>query len=226
MSDMNREGSDGDIWAIVPVKRLRLAKSRLVTELGDATGTFMRALARHTVQTLVSAPEIAQVLVVTADSEIAADAIGAGALVLGEDGHGLNDALVLGIDHARSAGAATCMAVPADLPLLSTGCLTEIVGAFAAHGRSGLGVVRCKDGDGTTVTIFPANAAVRPCYGPDSFATHMAMPGLVTFAIDARQAAFDVDTPADLERLSRIDNLDPALSLFLQTSELSQTART
>lgn len=215
---MTRKGSDGDIWAIVPVKRLSLAKSRLVPVLGGGRGIFMRALARRTVETLIAAPDIAEVLVVTADSEIAADAVAAGAKVLRENGQGLNDALGLGIDHARRAGAATCMLVPADLPLLCARCLSDIVAAFGAQGRSGLGVVRCKDGDGTTVTIFPAAAAVQPCYGPGSFAAHMAMPGLAAFEIDALQAAFDVDTPADLERLGRIDDLDPALSRLFENN--------
>jgi 2-phospho-L-lactate guanylyltransferase len=215
-----RTGSNIGIWAIVPVKALELAKSRLDPVLGEARGTFMRALARRTVATLLQAPEIDRVLVVTGDSAVSADAAAEGADVLGDDGRGLNDALALGIDHARRSGAETCMVVPADLPLLSPEALSDIVSAYQAHGGSGLGgsgmgVVRCKDGDGTTVTIFPAAAPVSPRYGPGSFAAHCAMQGVSTFEIDAPQGAFDVDTPADLVRLTSMKGVDPVLCAIL-----------
>jgi 2-phospho-L-lactate guanylyltransferase len=208
-------GIAGEIWAIVPVKPLRLAKSRLDPALGNARSPFMRALARRTMETLAGSPEIDRVLVLTSDSEVASDARAAGAQVLGDEGRGLNDALALGIADARRSGAGTCMVVPADLPLLDGQCLRDCLAAFDARGAAGLGVVRCKDGDGTTVTLFPADALSVLRYGPGSFAAHMAMPGISAFEITAPWAAFDVDTPADLDRLRRMKGLDPALVKIL-----------
>jgi 2-phospho-L-lactate guanylyltransferase len=192
---------EDEIWAIVPVKHLARAKSRLAPVLGTGCAAFMRMLAQRTVVTLAGSGLVAKVLVVTSDPAVTSDACDAGALTLFDWASDLNDACLAGIDHARANGAAACMIVMADLALLDGESLSGVVEAFRRK-REGVGLVRCKSGTGTTIAIFDARTAFVPGFGQGSFARHRAIPSVETFEIEGGKAAFDVDTPADLDALA------------------------
>ncbi|SCW66055.1 2-phospho-L-lactate guanylyltransferase [Sphingobium faniae] len=198
----------GGIWAIVPVKHLSVAKSRLAPVLGEARAPFMRLLARRTVSLLTGSGLFAGVLVVTSDAAVAADARAAGASTTFDWAADLNDACLAGIEHARAAGAEACMLVHADLALLDQQSLADVVSAFetrqAAVAAPVAGLVRCKEGSGTTIAIFGSDAGFTPSFGANSFERHMALPSVHPFEIASQAAAFDVDTPADLDLLAGI----------------------
>ena len=68
------------LWAIVPVKPLRRGKSRLSGVLSDdQRAALNKKLLIHTLNTITSLPELAQVLVVSRDPEALAIARAQGA---------------------------------------------------------------------------------------------------------------------------------------------------
>ncbi|MBN1259601.1 MAG: NTP transferase domain-containing protein, partial [Anaerolineae bacterium] len=108
------------IWAIVPVKPLYHAKSRLAAVLDTAQRqALVVALLRHTLSVLAQVDELATVLVVSADPVVCTMGRTSGARILREDrAPGLNASLNEAGDFASAGGAAGVLIIPADLPRL------------------------------------------------------------------------------------------------------------
>lgn len=186
---------DGDIWAVVPVKRLANAKRRLADVLADAREDFAASLATHVVSTLCDSGLFAGVLVVTSDPHIEAMAAAAGARTQHDPGDGLNGAMASGFEAAKAAGASHVALVHADLPLLDRASVEALVETYGAG--EGAIVVPCRRLDGTNLLLLPADADFRPSFGPGSFRRHRAMFPRAKTVADAKLAV-DIDVPADL----------------------------
>lgn len=185
----------GEMWAIVPVKRLDRAKERLFPILGDARQDFAAAMASHVIATLAGSGLFAGIVVVTSDPHIASIAEGVGARVTPDQGDGLNAAMASGIAYARAAGAAHLALIHADLPLLDGETLDRIVRLYR-QGDEAV-VVPCRRRDGTNVLLLPTDMPFQPAFGQGSFERHCAMLGAAAVIGEAR-AAVDIDAPADL----------------------------
>ena len=75
------------LWAIVPVKPFRRAKSRLASVLNeDEREALNRSLLQRTVETLMRVPEIAHVMVISRDPAALSLARVCGARTMLEDG--------------------------------------------------------------------------------------------------------------------------------------------
>lgn len=186
---------EGDIWAVVPVKRLAAAKGRLADVLADDRADFAAALAGHVIATLRASGLFAGVLVVTSDPRILALADSLGAEALADPETGLNAAMASGFAAAKARGALHVALIHADLPLLDEASLTVAVDAYRDGGDAL--IAPCRYEDGTNLLILPAGARFEPSFGPGSFTRHRAMFGDAFVLRDAR-IALDIDTPADL----------------------------
>lgn len=186
--------SGADWTAVIPVKRLSAAKSRLRGAVLDARHEDLAlAMVRDTVAAVTACARVAEVLVVTDDpaATAAVAALGARA-VPDQPGAGLNAALRFGADLV--AGLSRRRAVlTGDLPALRPGELDEALTA-AGPGRS---FVADAAGTGTVLLTADAGTPLEPRFGAGSAAAHAASharalkgswPGL-------RQ---DVDTAGDL----------------------------
>jgi 2-phospho-L-lactate guanylyltransferase len=180
---------------IVPVKRLREGKSRLAAVL-DAPHRI--ALCQRLVtRTLQVACGIAPVVVVTADPWVRDAAAAAGAAVVAEAASaGLNAAL----DTARADWPAheQLLVLPVDLPHLTPETLRDLAGY-----SDDVVIAPDRHGRGTNILVLPAAAALsfRFAFGPDSCCRHAdeaARLGLRARCLQRADAAFDLDTPADL----------------------------
>ena len=193
------------IWAIVPVKALSSSKQRLAPALGPRREAFARALVVQTLFALASARRVARILVVTSDSDVAEEARRAGAEVLQEEAD-LNAACVRGLAEVRARGAEACGIFHADLALLSPRGVDALISEYLerrrVHGDSIIGLVRCHEGTGTNVVLLDPRQPFTPAFGPDSFAAHQLAAGSRANELHSHEAAFDVDTAADLERLA------------------------
>src|SRR5512136_513969 len=109
------------LWAIVPVKPLRIGKSRLAGVLTqDERADLNRRLLDHTLGTLTAIPEIEQVLVISRDPAALALAREHGARTVQEDGSPhLNLALTRATLLVKNYNLRGVLVVPADLPLLT-----------------------------------------------------------------------------------------------------------
>lgn len=180
-------------WGVVvPVKRLRLAKSRLSAYGDDTREGLALAFAADVV---LVARVVARVLVVTDDPVAAALLCSLGAEVTADDPDaGLNPALAHGADLLRATDPGLAVAtLSADLPALRS---EELRAALGQVGPGQRGFVTDISGTGTTLLAAGPLAALGPAFGPGSRAAHLcsgareltAGPGL----------RHDVDTPEDL----------------------------
>ena len=194
------------IWAVVPVKALGLSKQRLATALGPRREDFTRALLAQTLAALAASREVSGTLVVTADPQVADQARQAGAEVLQEDAD-LNTACARGLAEVRARGADVCAIVHADLALLSPGSVDALICDYLerrhTQGNAVVGLVRCHEGTGTNVVLLDPKLPFTPAFGADSFAIHRLAAGARAAEIHSDEAAFDVDTGADLNRLAK-----------------------
>lgn len=189
--------------AVIPVKRLDSAKSRL-TDVGDPRRPELAlAFFQDVLIACQSAPSIGLVVVVTDDAEVIE--CSSGALICPEPaGGGLNQAMLAGAALAQGP----VVALAGDLPCLTPAALEYVLSQAGSHERS---LVSDTQGSGTTMLLCHGHAAFDPHFGFKSRAAHVEI-GNIDIALDAPAnirsllagARRDVDTPADLWDALRI----------------------
>jgi 2-phospho-L-lactate guanylyltransferase len=194
------------IWAIIPVKPLTDAKSRLAAVLpDDVRRRLVRMMLEDVIVALTEAGLSGRIMVVTPDLEIEALALGLGAGVLRERGaQGLNAAIDSGLLYARELGALQALIVPGDVPLASSGELARVL-AGANAGHCAVVLAPAANGDGTNAMLLAPPDVIRPSFGPDSFVRHLAAAAarrIDTQVLHLPGLAADIDTPADLHWLA------------------------
>lgn len=180
--------------AVMPVKRLGAAKSRLRGAVPAARHRDLAlAMVRDTATAVLASSAVAELLVVT-DDPVAAGAVAAlGARVVPDrPDAGLNDAMRYGADEV--AGLARHRAVLAgDLPALRP----EQLDAALVAARPGRGFVADAAGSGTVLLAVAPGEPLDPRFGIGSAAAHEAS-GARPLEGDWPGLRQDVDTPADL----------------------------
>lgn len=196
-------------WAILPVKPLRLGKSRLAGVL-DEDGRFQlnHDLLKHTLEVLTDVPEIERVLVISRDTKVLAIARDFEACTLQESGApGLNTALNKATHLARSFAVQSVLAIPADLPLLNVADIQELL-RLAEHPPV---VVIAPDRHrrGTNALVVNPLGALRYAFGRGSFNTHCREVLCSEARLEVAELprlAVDLDTPDDLEYLHKLES--------------------
>ena len=197
----------GATWALVPLRGLETAKTRLGGELdAEERLDLVTAMARRTLTATRDAARITGTVLVTADPEAARLAAEYGAESLVQRIAGLNAALREARTRALAHGATTVIVLPIDLAAVSAAAIDEVIEAAGSatstpDAERGLViVVPDRHGDGTNVLLVAPPAVVDPAFGPGSRAAHEAQAS----AAGARYLelggplTFDVDTPEDL----------------------------
>ena len=194
------------IWTIVPVKPLRLGKSRLSGVLGDDERAVLnRIFLEQTLETLRNTPAVGQTLVVSRDPAALAVAREYGARTVLEDGNpDLNQALDRATLLARSYATRGVLVLPADLPLLTRADLNQ----FFEHVCSPPCVVIAPDRreDGTNAMLMTPGGLIPYSFGPGSFNRHCNLArqrGARLDVVHNANIALDLDTPEDLELLKQ-----------------------
>jgi 2-phospho-L-lactate guanylyltransferase len=202
-SPPRRPGGVPPSWSIVvPVKLLRLAKSRLAVESGLRPDLVL-AMALDTTAAALACARVAQVVVVSDDPRASGQLRGLGATVVrDEPDAGLNPALAHGIavarEHEPDAGVAT---MSADLPALRPAELARALDAAAGHPRA---MVPDAELRGTTLLTARPGVDLVPAYGADSRARHVRLGHAVVDVSGIESVRRDVDTLADLWAAARL----------------------
>jgi len=201
--------------AIVPVKAISRAKTRLRLPEEERIAC-VEEMIRTTLRALAGAESVSRILVVTGDPAAAALAEGFGAKVVADPGAGLNGACRAGL--AAVAGEAALL-VHADFLRLSAADVDRLV---ADSPEDRIGLLPCKDLDGTNAVILPAGAAFTPEYGPGSFARHRAQAGERGVVLSNAALAQDIDSADDLRRAcpQRGDVVTYSPKVFLPLTQL------
>ncbi len=174
----------------MPVKRLDAAKSRLrgsVTPVSELALAF----ALDTSAAVLASPQVALLLVVTADATVRREMEAIGAAVIDDPGGGLNAAIAEGVGRASDR----TIVLTGDLPSLRTADLDEALRLAAARA---LAMVADHVGTGTTLLSALDPRRLRPRFGVDSRAAHEALGHEVLDVGVDSSVRRDVDTAEDL----------------------------
>jgi 2-phospho-L-lactate guanylyltransferase len=187
--------------AVVPVKPLAVAKSRLTSVGEDTRRELVRAFVTDTVSALLDCPSVGLVLVVTDEVALAAGLRELGALTI-PDGmsEDLNGTLVQGAaEVCRRSPALRPLALCGDLPSLRSRDLAEVLARMPTERAA---FVCDASGTGTTLYTAPSLEGFAPRFGLRSRQAHL----------DA--GAVEVAAPPSVRRdVDTIDDLRDALDL-------------
>ena len=188
-------------WAIVPVKPLRRAKSRLSSVIGaEERLELSREMLNRVLEALAKVPEIERTLLVSRDSEAMALARHHGARTLSERPPiDLNQALQQATRAAVGSGASAVLVVPADLPLVTADDLRELVSL--AESPPVVVIAPDRRQAGTNALLASPAGLIEYAFGPSSFDRHRALAlaaGARVLVCDRPGLALDLDLPEDL----------------------------
>jgi 2-phospho-L-lactate guanylyltransferase len=197
------EASFERTWAVVPIRGLATAKTRLGPDLDpEARRRLVIVMLRRTLVATRDADAIRGTVVVTKDPEVAGLAQEHHAIGLVEHAPDLNAAIVAGRSLAIARGATAVLVLPADLPAVTSAAIDELVIRAAVREAPGglVGLVTDRHGLGTNTLLTSPPAVIDPAFGPDSRAAHRAAAAAAgaSWLEVGGPLALDVDTPADL----------------------------
>lgn len=197
---MNWHQRAGDVWALVPAKAFKCAKSRLAPVMREAErARLSRAMLGDVLDLLRSNVRIAGILVVTADLEVAVVAACQGACTLADPYEaGTNAAVRVGLNHLAEIGAKRCLVVPGDVPFM---CATELQKIIDALDGASVAVVPAKRDGGTNVLALSDPLMIVPAFGRDSFARHLQAAHSLSLSVEILHlagAGHDIDLPVDI----------------------------
>lgn len=187
---------------LVPLKRLDRAKSRLAQTLTAAERAALMRLLLERVLSAVRAAGIEQITVVTSE-RLTLDV----AATWHDNDLPWNDALATAI--AEVVDEDVVAVISADLPFLGAADVTALIEATPARG---VAIGRALDAGTNAVSMRPPGV-LPTCFGePSSAALHAARARglrLACVTLDLPGLAFDVDTPADFERMNACVRMQP-----------------
>jgi 2-phospho-L-lactate guanylyltransferase len=222
-------GGLGRLFAVVPIRSLEGAKSRLGGLLdAEERQDLVRLLLERTIAAARATPAIDTVVVVSPDPVVLelAGRLGGHPLAQiwpdhvwpdhdGGSSGGLNEGLAEAIQWAGAAGAEAVLILPADLPSISPAAIHQVVATAAAAlvpGRPLVLVVPDRHGRGTNALLLRPPDVIRPSFGEDSRLAHQAAAaraGALAIELDG-PLGLDLDLPADLSLAEELGLLDPA----------------
>lgn len=193
-------------WALVPLKNLARAKSRLVPSVDPATRRMlMLAMAEDVLAVLGEVRSIDRILLVSNEPEagslLHAAQKGALEVFYSADHEGLNRELEQAAAYAAAHGASRVLILHADLPWLNATAverfLEECPGGTACAAQDKLGT-------GTNALLAPLPLKVPLVFGVESlpkFRTAAQDAGIPLHIVSAPPLEQDVDRPEDFARL-------------------------
>ena len=188
-----------NIWAIVPVKRLGLAKARLAPVLSRSErAELARTMLHDVLTTLCATPPLAGIVVVSGDPTVAKLAALFDARIVADViESGVNSAVQQGLKtlDASSAGA---LVVPADVPFATSADLQVVIRELDQHP---IVLAPALSDGGTNTLAMRRPDLIVPSFGDDSFARHQALArdaGLGCSIVRSEGLGRDIDCPRDL----------------------------
>ena len=199
------------LWAIVPVKPLRTAKSRLSSVLTrDEREILSQRMLINTLDLLREVKEIERTLVVSRDTKALSIARKHGARTVAENGAPeLNNALVRATIVAQQYDVSGVLIIPADLPLLSVDDVEKLI--CSAADPPVVVIAPDRHGSGTNALLSSPPGLIEYDFGIESFERHVtrAQDASVRLVVcEIPSIGLDVDLPEDLEYLREGFNVE------------------
>jgi len=188
--------------ALVPVKALNLAKSRLAANLTrQQRESLVLDMLQHVLQVLLASPLFERVSVVSPDTRVLEYASFWGAQPLKEEQHGHNSALQAAAMREQAAGATAILTISADLPLL---CISDIQGMIEQSWQHAVVLAPSQDGTGTNAILMRPPLALPYLFGLNSrqcYQQAARLRKLSCAVFSSIGLAVDIDTIDDLQWL-------------------------
>jgi 2-phospho-L-lactate/phosphoenolpyruvate guanylyltransferase len=188
--------------ALVPVKALNVAKSRLAAYLSwQQRESLVLDMLHHVLQILLASCLFERVSVVSPDTRVLENAQFWGAQPLKEERHGHNFALQAAAMREQAAGATAILTISADLPLL---CICDIQGMIEQSRQHAVVLAPSQDGTGTNAILMHPPLALPYLFGLNSrqrFQQAARQQKLSSTVYTSIGLAMDIDTIDDLQRL-------------------------
>jgi len=204
-------------WAIVPVRGLEVAKSRLGGQLdAEERLDLVTRLLERVIAAACASATLAGTIVVSPDPAALELTERLGATARRQTGSGL----IAGLDEARAmaekAGATAILVLPADLPAVDGDAIDELLRQIASQGagltpaparNNGLvGLVTDQHGSGTNALLLSPPSVIDFAFGPGSRVAHRRAAedaGATYLELDGA-LSLDLDTPDDLVLVERL----------------------
>jgi 2-phospho-L-lactate guanylyltransferase len=192
-------------FAIVPVKRLREAKSSLSAVLTlKQRRELVLVMLKDVLKAVSGARSITGTIVVSPDKDIIEFARKNGADGVAEPGVELNEALKIAIQSAITNGATSVLIMPSDIPFLTTDDIENIV-AMASSRREI--VITPSKNNGTNALFLSPPDIMTLHFGGESFPAHLSeahRAGVKPRIYRSVTVATDIDDPDDLVETKKL----------------------
>ena len=191
-------------WAILPVKKYSIGKSRLQHLFSEAElAELNQQLFESTFTKLKETPGIDKILVVSREEHALQWSRNHGGIALLEDDPStLNSAISKAQNYVCDAGGGRIMVLPSDLPLMTSKDILNLIGL--ADGERQLVIVPDHHQSGTNALIMSEPELIRPSFGSGSFRKHtrQAMVRNANLVIYLNEnIQWDLDTSLELYRI-------------------------
>ena len=194
------------LWAIVPVKPLKNAKSRLASVLlPEQRYQLAEAMFRHVLTVTSTVSRVTGVLVISRDTKALAIAREMGAKTLQEGViSDLNPALMRSTMVVETWRADAVLVLPADLPFVNADDIRDLVDLSKERA---IVIAGDQYGDGTNALLMRPPGLIPFDYGPGSFQRHIDSARARDIDVNvfhSDRLAMDIDVPRDLQAYHRI----------------------
>jgi len=198
-----------ETWAVIPMKPLIQAKTRLSNVLSEKERQNMvLSFFQHTVQQLKNCAFLNGILVISSDHSYEGYYSGENIVFLQEDKpNGLNSSINLGAAFLMNKGVEAMLVVHGDLPLLTSQALSEI---FINMETPCVGIIPDRHKQGTNILLTAPPNIIDFHFGVDSFQKHQQAAQTLNIPMKmvfSDTLSFDIDTPEDLNLLNEITSL-------------------
>jgi len=222
-------GESQEAIAVVPLKKLSQAKSRLSSVFNlHERRRFVLSMLKDVLRTLRDSESITKILLVTRQADVALNLDVEGIDILTDSSDtNLNSALHLATDYARKHhNEKQLIIIPADVPLVTE---SDIHGILALAKKAGPPVVVAapSENGGTSALLRKPPDTIEVQFGPSSFKNHQIVAenkGVRFLKYQSPTLALDIDTRDDLEALLNY-RADNATIQYLEQSKAIQSLR-
>jgi 2-phospho-L-lactate/phosphoenolpyruvate guanylyltransferase len=195
------------VWAIIPVKPLNRAKTRLSDVLSpEERRQLAESMFRHVLSVVRTVPQVLGTLVISRDQHALAIARDYGARTVQESSQSeLNAALMRATQVVARWKGGAVMIIPADLPLIAA----EDVAGMIDMGQKDQTMVIATDhhDDGTNALFIRPPGVIDYAYGVGSFHRHIELgraAGADVKIYRSERLLLDIDVPADLQSYNQL----------------------
>jgi 2-phospho-L-lactate guanylyltransferase len=191
--------------ALVPVKALNVAKSRLAPHLSrQQRETLVLDMLRHVLRVLLDSRLFERISVVSLDIRVLEWAQAWGAWPLVEEQHDHNSALHAAALREQAAGVAAILTISADLPLLHA---SDIEAMVEQSKQYQVVLAPSQDGTGTNAMLVHPPLVLPYLFGPNSLQRYLQAARqrkLSNITYNSIGLALDIDTIDDLDKSREI----------------------